>query len=110
MDASACKCEVYGDTAQFTKENDKFTALLLGFPLWRPKGKIRVWIIFFSIARPSFRAPFPEDLLVLRVEFPSKLRCGSLHALTMCSYTASARILISMRTQCALSTSAPSGR
>ena len=25
------QAEVYGDTAQFTKEGDKFTALLLGF-------------------------------------------------------------------------------
>ena len=32
------QAEVYGDTAQFTKEGDKFTALLLGFPLWRVKG------------------------------------------------------------------------
>ena len=31
-------CQVYGDTAQFTKEGDKFTALLLGFPLWKVKG------------------------------------------------------------------------
>ena len=32
------KPEVYGDAAQFTKEGDKFTALLLGFPLHKIKG------------------------------------------------------------------------
>ena len=36
--ASVTRSEVYGDTAQFTKEGDKFTALLLGFPLWKLKG------------------------------------------------------------------------
>ena len=30
--------KVYGDEAQFTKQNDKFTALLFTFPLHRVKG------------------------------------------------------------------------
>ena len=42
------QCEVYGDTAQFTRENDKFTALLLGFPLWRPKGRV-VYIYIYVV-------------------------------------------------------------
>ena len=32
------KYKVYGDEAQFTKENDKFTALMFNFTLHREKG------------------------------------------------------------------------
>ena len=32
--------KVYGDAAQFTREGDKFTALLLAIPLFKPRGRI----------------------------------------------------------------------
>ena len=53
--ASVTRSEVYGDTAQFTKEGDKFTALLLGFPLWKVKGARpraptkSCWGLFFGL-------------------------------------------------------------
>ena len=44
--------KVYGDTAQFSKEGDKFTALCLGFPLHRGKGGDRVMNIRVHVHVP----------------------------------------------------------
>ena len=38
--------EIYGDTAQFTREGNKFLAMTIGFPLHKIKGSI---IVVFNI-------------------------------------------------------------